>query len=575
MVATNPVPKTPIAFGPDTPTTDLHADDGQPAQIHAGVDIDDLQIGQIVNEQAFGAFAPVPSTWYIAAKPVDIIAGRDIVGLGTTPDVFFNTGPTDISLVQAGRDIYYQSVTIVGQGLLQVQAGRNLNQGYYGSLTSVGDVVNPQDTTGGAGIIVLNGVGASGPDYADFAKLYFDPANQLPTADTPLAGSGKVVQTYQQQLLSWLQQRFGYAGSAADALAYFLALPSDQQGVFVRQVYYDELTAGGRDYNNPSSPLYKSYLRGREAIAALFPTTNAAGGPINYSGNFTMFSGILKGVSYDAGIHTLFGGDIQLLNPGGQTVIGVEGVTPGASAGLITQGEGNIDIYSEGSILLGESRIMTTFGGDILAWSATGDINAGKGSKTTTIFTPPKLVYDKYGDITISPSAPSSGAGVASLAPIPGTAPGDVDLIAPEGVIDAGEAGIRVSGNVNLAALQIVNAGNISVHGTSTGIPIVQAPPVTALTSASNTAAATQQAQPAAPNNNDRPSIIIVEVLGYGGGGTDDNQPPQNQPRKKNDKQTYNQTQDPLNRVQVLGAGDITEPQAQQLADEKEGLSRH
>ncbi len=140
-------------------------------------------------------------------------------------------------------------------------------------------------------------------------------------------------------------------------------------------------------------------------------------------------------------------------------------MTPGANAGLITQGEGNIDIYSEGSILLGESRIMTTFGGNILAWSATGDINAGKGSKTTTIFTPPKLVYDDYGNVTTSPSAPSAGAGIATLDPIAGTAPGDVDLIAPEGIIDAGEAGIRVSGNVNLAALQVVNAANIPGAG--------------------------------------------------------------------------------------------------------------
>jgi hypothetical protein len=69
---------------------------------------------------------------------------------------------------------------------------------------------------------------------------------------------------------------------------------------------------------------------------------------------------------------------------------------------------------------------VTTLGGDILAWSVTGDINVGKVSKTTTIFTPPKLVYDNYGEVTISPSAPSAGAGIATLDPIAGTAPGDV-----------------------------------------------------------------------------------------------------------------------------------------------------
>ncbi|MDH2384898.1 filamentous hemagglutinin family protein [Bradyrhizobium sp. CER78] len=52
------------------------------------------------------------------------------------------------------------------------------------------------------------------------------------------------------------------------------------------------------------------------------------------------------------------------------------------------------------------------------------------------------------------------------------------DLVAPLGTIDAGEAGIRVLGNVNLAALQVVNAANIQVQGTSTGVPTVQGRPL-------------------------------------------------------------------------------------------------
>jgi hypothetical protein len=80
-----------------------------------------------------------------------------------------------------------------------------------------------------------------------------------------------------------------------------------------------------------------------------------------------------------------------------------------------------------------------------------------RGSKTTVLYTPPKRTYDIYGNIAL---APSSGAGIAALNPIPSVRPGDTDLIAPFGTIDAG---IRVSGNVNLAALQIVNAANISV----------------------------------------------------------------------------------------------------------------
>ncbi len=91
--------------------------------------------------------------------------------------------------------------------------------------------------------------------------------------------------------------------------------------------------------------------------------------------------------------------------------------------------------------------------------------------RPTVLYTPPKRVYDNYGNVTLSPQVPSSGAGIATLNPIPEVPAGDIDLIAPLGTIDAGEAGIRVSGNVNLAALQIVNAANIQVQGSSIGHP--------------------------------------------------------------------------------------------------------
>ena len=51
---------------------------------------------------------------------------------------------------------------------------------------------------------------------------------------------------------------------------------------------------------------------------------------------------------------------------------------------------------------------------------------------------------------------------------------GDVDLYAPLGTIDAGEAGIRVSGNVNIAAQNVLNAANIKAKGDSVGIPVTR-----------------------------------------------------------------------------------------------------
>jgi Filamentous haemagglutinin family outer membrane protein len=289
------------------------------------------------------------------------------------------------------------------------------------------------------------------------------------------------------------------------------------------------LNESGLDYNDPTSSFFQSYLRGQAAIAALFPSKGASGQPITYSGNLTMFSSEnAKQQTSDSSILTDFGGGISILVPGGETIVGVTGVAPGPHAGILTQGSGNINVYSHGSILLGESRILTTFGGNIVMWSATGDINAGIGAKGTIIFAPPGIVYDNYADILLSPTVPSSGAGIGTLDPIPEVPPGDLNLIAPEGTIDAGEAGIRASGNANLAARVIVNAANITVAGKTTGIPTIVSPNVAAVTAASNAVGATNNVaqeivkqQTAGSDQQGIPSIITVEILGYGGGDSD------------------------------------------------------
>ncbi|MDI4232850.1 filamentous hemagglutinin family protein [Bradyrhizobium sp. Arg237L] len=497
-------------------------------------------------------------------------AGRDIVGAGLAPGVTkisavggFNSrgnlivhnNPNDISIVSAGRDIVFANFDIAGPGVLEVSAGRNLYQADKGSITSIGPIAI-DDKRPGASILMQAGVGTNGPDYAALTT-YLDPAN-LAVTGVPLADqAGKVAKTYEKELADWLKERFDFAGTVEEARTYFAVLAPEQQGSFLRQVYFAELKAGGREYNDRQSSRYGSYFRGRQAIATLFPERDEAGNVLQRAGDIIMFGG--------SGVRSNFGGDIQMLAPGGQIVVGVEGQVPPASAGVLTLGPGGIQMYSKGSILLGLSRIMATMGGDVLAWSAEGDINAGRGAKTTIGYVPPRRVYDDYGMVTLSPNAPSSGAGISARSVIPGIRSGDVDLIAPLGTIDIGEAG--VSGrNVNLAALQIINAANIQAQGNVTGVPTVQAPPVAALSTSSNLTAATQQAQPIAPSTNDRPSIIIVEFLGFGGG--DGTSPDGGEERRRRDQ--GRQSYDPTSSVQYVGVGQLTDDQLRKLTPEEQ-----
>ncbi|MCE1117219.1 MULTISPECIES: filamentous haemagglutinin family protein [Pseudomonas] len=549
----------------------------QPARIYAATgDLVGVRSGEMLD---FGN-ARNGALWYEGAAPVWMMAGRDIVNSGTalgertqvpsdlsdvlsavvtsTGNLFVHNAATDHSQVMAGRDILFSSFNVAGPGTLTVSAGRNLRLEDRAAITSLGAIVTG-DNRPGASLVLQAGVGSSGPDYSRFAAQYLNPANLADSSASLASQPGKVAKTYAEELRLWLAERYGFEGTAEQARERFAGLPATEQGVFARAVYFAELREGGREYNQAGGVRQGSYLRGRNAIAALFPERDVAGNAIRYDGDILMFGG--------AGIRTQVGGGIQVLTPGGQQVFGVEGLAPPSSAGVITQGSGDIQLYAKGSILLGQSRIMTTFGGSIMGWSAEGDINAGRGSKTTVLYTPPRRLYDNWGNSSLSPSVPSTGAGIATLAPVVEVPPGDIDLIAPLGTIDAGEAGIRVSGNVNIAALQVVNAANIQVQGEAKGVPVVASVNTGAITSASaaaNSATqaaadATRQQQAAARDR--QPSIITVQVVGNGNERL--------VPARKGASVTprYN-GQSP---VQVLGAGTLDEQARAQLTEEERG----
>jgi hypothetical protein len=307
--------------------------------------------------------------------------------------------------------------------------------------------------------------------------------------------------------------------------AKFVSLPSEEQKQIALDVFYFVLRDAGRDHNDPTSPGFNNFDESNAAIAALFPGDE-------WNGDISLTSREIK---------TNNGGDIDLFAPGGAVTVGFDaGQNQAVDQGILTEHGGNIYIYAQDSVTLGTSRIFTLRGGNEIIYSALGDIAAGVSSKTVQAAPPTRVLIDpQSADVQTDLAGLATGGGIGVLESVTGVPPGDVDLVAPTGTVDAGDAGIRVSGNLNISAVLVLNATNIQVAGTSTGTPVVAAPNLGSLTAASNSvgattsaaAEATQQAR-AESSQSDQASIVTVEVLGYGGGddsGSDD----ESQRRKK------------------------------------------
>jgi hypothetical protein len=150
--------------------------------------------------------------------------------------------------------------------------------------------------------------------------------------------------------------------------------------------------------------------------------------------------------------------------------VGVTTKSPG-QLGIVAEGAGNIDIYSQGDVNVNSSRIFTLGGGNILIWSDEGSIDAGNGSKSSLSVPSPTVTYAADGSVSFNYSGALAGSGIRTIQTDPPVAAGNVDLDAPVGTVDAGDAGIGAAGNVNIAAAHVIGALNISFGGSATGVP--------------------------------------------------------------------------------------------------------
>jgi filamentous hemagglutinin family protein len=496
-------------------STPLHAGDLQPVRLYA---LD----GSVCATRAcvislVGIAYPTTIT---LPKALEVLAGRDVrAGEYRTQ----HNDPADLSWIRAGRDIREVAFQPAGEGAALLVAGRDLTQRIVGTsftdkrgglLNSVGNggerpnlALSPRKATN---LYVLAGA-ANGVDLDGFAADYLDPQN-----------AAGVVKTYLPELEAWLEKQGQPGLSGAEAVAAFRALPEARREIFLMGIYLEELKATGLDYTDPHSPRYENYDRGFRAVARLFPTDPATLSEADRG------DVILAGKT----VETRAKADITILAPYGGIQVGAATVPAGADpakGGLVTRRGGSIRLMADQNIDLFSSRVFTLQGGDITMWTSNGSITAGSGSKTSVFQVPLSYVMDPDGVVAVNAFGLATGAGIGVLDALLGTSDrkrSRLDLIAPRGEVNAGDSGIRVVGDLNIAAQVVVGLENIQViGGAATGMPRISAPDVGGLATASqvatgaakdgvgpNSAAAAAEAR---KTLSELPSIITVEVVGY------------------------------------------------------------
>ncbi|PKO59064.1 MAG: hypothetical protein CVU24_16055, partial [Betaproteobacteria bacterium HGW-Betaproteobacteria-18] len=435
-------------------------------------------------------------------EAVLIEAGGDVENMSL--DIQHNHAD-DVSVIKAGGDIRYDYQTVTdpknlptpvtdplkgiqvgGGGSLRVQAKGTIDLADTQGIVTRGNLDNPYLPEGGAHILAIAG---GVPDYqglyrelasarSDLVNL-IDPDKSYSAAEL---GRNAGLQAIHQKIID------GKAVSDAEVL----------------DVFYAKLTEYGRAAQNRGDS--SQYDKGRTLAAALFPDANVGKGDI------------LLSMSQ---IKTEQEGNIQLLVPGGGTVVGVAAPSLSKAAsdqGIFTINGGDILAYVADDFLVNQSRVFTLDGGNIMIWADRGNIDAGSGAKTVNSTPPPVLVV-RNGQIVLDTANSVSGSGIGVLASRDDTPASDMDLFAPEGAIDAGDAGLRSTGNITLGARVILNASNIQAAGAVTGAPAAAATaaPVAAVTSPTNSEnQALEDAAPAAGRRDGSGGMLTVEVLDGG-----------------------------------------------------------
>jgi hypothetical protein len=312
--------------------------------------------------------------------------------------------------------------------------------------------------------------------------------------------------TYVAQLVAFVKARGANPANDAEAVVAFDALPAEVRLLLLQRVLFDELRVAGRAAAASGGQTREAaYERGFSALATLFPGSRA-------SGAIRMTSSQIK---------TQQGGALRLLAPGGSVNAGETftgaATKPASAIGIVTVAGGNVETAVRDSVVVNQSRIFTVGQGDVLIWASRGDIDAGRGAKTVTGAPPPLFKIDSNGNVVVDTSGSFAGSGIAVL-----DSGSTLDLFAPAGEINAGDAGIQSAGSANLAAQRLTGADAIAIKGDTTSNlppPAVNAAASLAPVTPSATTVASTTPEPADDDRKKRRRRnVLLDFLGFSQG---------------------------------------------------------
>jgi len=312
---------------------------------------------------------------------------------------------------------------------------------------------------------------------------------------------------YSTDLLAFVTARTGTRPSnVEDALARFAQLPPEVQLLHMNRVLTTEIRNAGRTASAlAGDERDAAYDAAYRALATVFPDVGAGG-------ELRMGSSQIK---------TLQGSGIDILTPRGGINVGE--LTAASSSktanelGIVTTAGGSVTMTVRDDVAVNQSRVFTVGQGDLQIWASEGNIDAGRGAKTVT-GAPPPVYRLQDGRIVVDTSSSYSGSGIAVL-----DSSSTLDLYAPKGEINAGDAGIKSAGNAFLGAARFVGADNLQVSGVVVGAP--PAPPAAGGTAGLANAGQAATAAGNRPLNNEDEEEkrkrrarrnLLLDFLGFG-----------------------------------------------------------